>query len=148
MVAFAFHPWPRGCPAHVNEFHPGGRAWRGYFPLGGELTSGRPDRKEGIYFGTELGPQDIRVQAGLPLHGANLYPDLPQFRERVLTYLDAVTTLGQKLFAAIAAGTARISRRFREPTVTICWAGSPRYSRSLASGIFAGSDCEDEVGSI
>jgi polar amino acid transport system ATP-binding protein len=22
----------------------GGRAWRGWFPLGGELTSGRPDR--------------------------------------------------------------------------------------------------------
>ncbi len=32
----------------------GGRAWRGYFPVGGELTSGRPDLKEGIYFGTEL----------------------------------------------------------------------------------------------
>src|ERR1051326_2453185 len=26
----------------------GGRAWRGYFPIGGELTSGRPDIKEGI----------------------------------------------------------------------------------------------------
>src|SRR3546814_10987246 len=25
----------------------GGRAWRGWFPLGGELTSGRPARKEG-----------------------------------------------------------------------------------------------------
>jgi isopenicillin N synthase-like dioxygenase len=32
----------------------GGSAWRGYFPLGGELTSGLPDRKEGIYFGAEL----------------------------------------------------------------------------------------------
>ena len=26
----------------------GGRAWRGYFPVGGELTSGRPDLKEGL----------------------------------------------------------------------------------------------------
>src|SRR5262245_28421038 len=26
----------------------GGRAWRGYFPVGGELTSGKPDLKEGI----------------------------------------------------------------------------------------------------
>ena len=34
----------------------GGRAWRGWFPVGGELTSGVPDRKEGIYFGAELGP--------------------------------------------------------------------------------------------
>ena len=29
----------------------GGRAWRGWFPVGGELTSGRPDLKEGLYFG-------------------------------------------------------------------------------------------------
>src|SRR5882757_1198055 len=69
----------------------GGRAWRGYFPLGGELTSGRPDRKEGIYFGTELGPDDPRVKADLPLHGMNLYPALPEFRELLLTYLETVT---------------------------------------------------------
>jgi len=33
-------------------------AWRGWFPVGGELTSGEPDRKEGVYFGAELGPDD------------------------------------------------------------------------------------------
>ena len=36
---------------------------RGYVPLGGELTSGRPDLKEGLYLGTELGadgPQRCR----------------------------------------------------------------------------------------
>jgi isopenicillin N synthase-like dioxygenase len=32
----------------------GGPAWRGWFPVGGELTSGHPDRKEGLYFGEEL----------------------------------------------------------------------------------------------
>jgi isopenicillin N synthase-like dioxygenase len=31
----------------------GGRAWRGYFPVGGELTSGEPDLKEGLYFGQQ-----------------------------------------------------------------------------------------------
>jgi isopenicillin N synthase-like dioxygenase len=40
-----------------------GRAWRGWFPLGGELTSGVPDLKEGIYFGAELDPDDPRVSA-------------------------------------------------------------------------------------
>ena len=50
----------------------GGRAWRGYFPVGGELTSGKPDMKEGIYFGTELSPDHPRVRARVPLHGANL----------------------------------------------------------------------------
>ena len=53
----------------------GGRAWRGYFPVGGELTSGKPDLKEGLYFGRELGADDPRVRAGMPLHGANLFPD-------------------------------------------------------------------------
>ena len=52
----------------------GGSAWRGWFPLDGELTSGVPDHKEGIYFGTELGPDDPAVRAGVPLHGANLFP--------------------------------------------------------------------------
>src|SRR5689334_18069206 len=33
----------------------GGTAWRGFFPAGGELTSGRPDWKEGLYLGSELG---------------------------------------------------------------------------------------------
>src|ERR1700733_1392883 len=40
----------------------GGPAWRGYFPVGGELTSGKPDQKEGIYFGSELAPDDPRVR--------------------------------------------------------------------------------------
>src|ERR1700712_1000858 len=41
----------------------GGRGWRGWFPLGGELTSGRPDWKEGLYLGTELGDEHPRVAA-------------------------------------------------------------------------------------
>ena len=57
----------------------GGPAWRGYFPVGAELTSGRPDLKEGLYFGTELADDDPRVRAGLPLHGRNLFPrQVPQ----------------------------------------------------------------------
>jgi isopenicillin N synthase-like dioxygenase len=48
----------------------GGAAWRGWFPFRGELTSARPDDKEGVYFGEELGADDARVRAGWPLHGA------------------------------------------------------------------------------
>lgn len=86
------------------EMSKGGRAWRGYFPLGGELTSGIPDRKEGLYFGTELGPEDARVAAGLPLHGANQFPDLPGFREAVLDYIAALTDVGHRLLAVLARG--------------------------------------------
>jgi len=81
----------------------GGRAWRGYFPVGGELTSGQPDLKEGLYFGAELPEDDPRVRAGLPLHGRNLFPaQVPRLRELVLSYLDALTGLGQTVLAGVA----------------------------------------------
>jgi isopenicillin N synthase-like dioxygenase len=82
----------------------GGRAWRGYFPVGGELTSGRPDLKEGIYFGAELSEEDARVRAGMPLHGRNLFPDLPAFREAVLDYMDALTRLAHELMSLVGRG--------------------------------------------
>lgn len=81
----------------------GGRAWRGYFPVGGELTSGKPDEKEGLYFGAELGIDHPAVQAGTPLHGANLFPEnLPEFRATVLDYIAALTQLGHRLMAGIS----------------------------------------------
>jgi isopenicillin N synthase-like dioxygenase len=81
----------------------GGRAWRGYFPVGGELTSGHPDLKEGLYFGTELSPDDPRVVAGVPLHGPNLFPvDVPELRPAVLAWMDAVTEVAQLVMTAIA----------------------------------------------
>jgi isopenicillin N synthase-like dioxygenase len=100
----------------------GGRAWRGYFPVDGELTSGRPDRKEGIYFGAELGPDDARVRAGVPLHGANLYPPLAGFRETLLAYIDEVTAVGQLVLRGIAAGLGLgqgyfLERYTHDPTV-------------------------------
>jgi isopenicillin N synthase-like dioxygenase len=81
----------------------GGRAWRGFFPVGGELTSGRPDMKEGIYFGTELPPDHPRVRAGVPLHGANLFPpQVPELRPAVLDYLNAATATAHALMEGIA----------------------------------------------
>jgi isopenicillin N synthase-like dioxygenase len=81
----------------------GGRAWRGFFPVGAELTSGRPDLKEGLYFGVELPDADPRVLAGLPLHGGNLFPrQVPRLRPLVLAYLDALTGVGQAVLAGVA----------------------------------------------
>jgi len=80
----------------------GGRAWRGYFPLGGELTSGRPDWKEGLYLGTELPATHPLVRAKTPVHGPNLFPDVPGFRETILDYMTAVTQLGHRLMEGIA----------------------------------------------
>jgi isopenicillin N synthase-like dioxygenase len=81
----------------------GGRAWRGYFPVEGELTSGMPDLKEGIYFGQELSEADPRVKAGLPLHGRNLFPERPnELKETVLQYMEALTRVGHALMKGIA----------------------------------------------
>ena len=75
----------------------GGRAWRGWFPVGRELTSGAPDQKEGLYFGEELPPSDR------PLHGPNLFPARPAaLRDAVLEYIAAVTALGHRVLRAIA----------------------------------------------
>jgi isopenicillin N synthase-like dioxygenase len=80
----------------------GGRAWRGYFPVGGELTSGKPDLKEGLYFGAELAAGHPLVKSGTPMHGPNLFPDISLFRVTVLEYLTAMTRLGHSLMKGIA----------------------------------------------
>ncbi len=80
----------------------GGLAWRGFFPVGDELTSGVPDQKEGLYFGRELGPEHAHVRAGTPLHGANLFPSRPaELAATVLRYMDELTTLGHTLMRGI-----------------------------------------------
>ncbi|HEX2011733.1 MAG TPA: 2-oxoglutarate and iron-dependent oxygenase domain-containing protein [Roseateles sp.] len=86
----------------------GGRAWRGYFQAGGELTSGRPDWKEGLYLGTELAPDHELVRAGTPLHGPNLWPEaaVPGLRQAVLDYMAALTGVGHAVMRGIALSLA------------------------------------------
>ena len=81
----------------------GGRAWRGFFPVGGELTSGKPDLKEGLYLGTELPSSDPRVQEGLPLHGPNLWPEeIPELKTVVLEWLAVMEKLARAVMKGIA----------------------------------------------
>jgi isopenicillin N synthase-like dioxygenase len=93
----------------------GGLAWRGWFPVGGELTSGRPDEKEGIYFGAELPADHPLVAARTPLHGRNLFPaSLPGLREAVLDYMEALTRLGHRLMAGISLSLGLPESHFAE----------------------------------
>ncbi|HYD09100.1 MAG TPA: 2OG-Fe(II) oxygenase family protein [Acidimicrobiales bacterium] len=85
----------------------GGRAWRGWFPVGGELTSGKPDRKEGVYFGAERPPSDV------PLRGPNLFAS-SAMRDVVLAWLDAMTALGHRLASLVGVDGALLAP---EPTV-------------------------------
>ena len=77
----------------------GGTAWRGWFPLGDELTSGVPDLKEGFYAGRELPPSTV------PLHGPNVWPaEVAELRTTVTAWMHAMEALGQRVLAAMAAG--------------------------------------------
>jgi isopenicillin N synthase-like dioxygenase len=106
---------------HIAMVH-GGTAWRGWFPLGDELTAGAPDGKEGLYFGIELPPDDDRVAAGVALHGANLYPDRPAaLTALVPRWIDAVTAVGRAVLRGISLGVGGDDTAFDEwcadPTV-------------------------------
>ncbi len=85
----------------------GGSAWRGWFPLEGELTSGVPDRKEGYYFGAEL-PPDPR-----PMHGPNIWPDRPTSLQPLTTHwMAAMAELGQSVLSLMAIGLGRPANFF------------------------------------
>ncbi|HEX2578730.1 MAG TPA: 2-oxoglutarate and iron-dependent oxygenase domain-containing protein [Aquihabitans sp.] len=101
-AARAFFALPDPVKARIAMAH-GGRAWRGWFPEGGELTAGRPDHKEGLYLGEHLGPDDARVRRALPLHGANLYPDeVPELGPAVERWVAAMTDLGHALARGVS----------------------------------------------
>lgn len=81
-----------------------GRAWRGYFPVGDELTSGKVDLKEGLYLGLELPETHELVQKQIPFHGRNLFPERPEkLKTLILSWLDQMKRLGACLMSAIAA---------------------------------------------
>jgi len=104
----------------------GGAAWRGYFRVGDELTSGLPDMKEGLYFGSELGPEAPAVAAGVPMHGANLWPrtaageeaaptdEDSELRALVLRHVDLMTSLGHIVMEGIARALSLPPPFFRE----------------------------------
>ena len=85
-----------------------------FFPVGGELTSGKPDIKEGLYFGEELGPEDARVQAGLPLHGANQFTaSVPELRGLVLDFMRAAEVSAQAILEGVALSLGLEADYFR-----------------------------------
>lgn len=84
---------------------------RGWFRVGGEnldpakqTQSG--DFKEGFKIGRDLPPDHPRVLAGLPLHGPDVWPDLPGWRAVMQDYYDRMVALGRLLLRAFAVALA------------------------------------------
>jgi isopenicillin N synthase-like dioxygenase len=115
------------------------RAWRGYFAVGKELTSGKADQKEGFYFGVDHSPEHPGVQQGWPTFGLNPWPSSAM--KRIVTeYMAEMKTLAFRIMSLVAVGL-RLEPRFfgsclgNQPTELFRIFGYPRHD-------FAGSSEE------
>ena len=137
----------------------GGKAWRGWFPLGGELTSGSPDEKEGIYFGEELSPAHPLVQKHTPMHGPNLFPN-PIMKEVVIDWMTQMTHLGHLLMKGVALSLDLPSDYFSEgcmkdPLILFRMFHYPRTDKKMHWGVGEHTDYgvltilkQDQVGGL
>jgi len=95
----------------------GGRAWRGYFQVGDELTSGKPDLKEGLYFGTHQ-TSGSAVEKRLPMHGPNLHTASGPFAEGITSVNAELHAEGladiAPMFTTDADAPAEVREAFRE----------------------------------
>ena len=100
--AAAFFTGPAAIREAATFTGPGGN--RGYIRLGGEaLDPGKPaDVKEAFNIGLELPPDDPELLARAPFRAANLWPDMPGFRDTMLDYFNRVWRLGRDLHRGFA----------------------------------------------
>ena len=98
----AFFTGPAAMREAVSFSGPGDN--RGYIRLGGEtLDPGKPpDVKEAFNIGLELPPDDPDMLARAPFRAANLWPDMPDFRDTMLDYFNRVWRLGRDLHRGFA----------------------------------------------
>lgn len=118
---------------------------RGYARIGSESLdekSGVMDTKEAFNIGLDLPADDPRVVAGEPFRGVNLWPDLPEFREAMLAYYNAVWSLGVDLHRAISLAfglqETYFAEHFDAPMATLRVLHYPQAD-GQSSGIGAGA---------
>lgn len=134
----AFFVLPREAKREI-EMAKAGSTWRGYFEVGEELTSGKIDEKEGLYFARELPRSDPR-----PLHGANQWPRAElggdELRATVTEWMHAMETLGRALLGGIALSLGlprtHFDGAYQEPTTLFRMFNYPPHDAEKH-----GSDC-------
>src|SRR5690606_20424328 len=89
--------------------------FRGYTPIGGELTKGVPDRREQL----DLGAEESAAQTSCAdpawrrLRGPNQWPSaLPEMRPIILEWMRAMDRVGGTLLRALAVGLEQPSDYF------------------------------------
>ena len=93
----------------------GGRAWRGYFPVGGELTSGKPDRKQGLYFGEELGRRRCARRRWLAVAWRQSVSRIavPELRPAVLRFMREADSAAHAIMEGVALSLGLDAQYFR-----------------------------------
>ncbi len=77
--------------------------FRGYTPIGKELTNNKRDWNEAVDFGLDLSPDHPDVQKGLPLQGPNQWPENPtKFKTLLLHHWDLLISLGERITQGLA----------------------------------------------
>lgn len=78
------------------------KCFRGYSPVLSELADGKRNSYELMEFSVEFPEDHPDVLANKPMHGPNLWPDLPGYREAMSSYIDQLSSLGFDLMRGIA----------------------------------------------
>lgn len=113
---------------------------RGYVAMKGESLdpSKPPDLKEAFNIGLDLSPGDPRVVAGEPFRGVNLWPELPGWRDVMLSYFDAAWALGRRLHRVIALDLGLdedvFEDKFDQPMATLRLLHYPPHPATAAAG--------------
>jgi isopenicillin N synthase-like dioxygenase len=129
-------------PAPIREAAsfsgPGGN--RGYIRLGGEaLDPSKPaDVKEAFNIGLELAPDDPELLARAPFRSANLWPEMPGFRDTMLDYFNRLWRLGRDLHRGFALDLALdpdfFEAKLDRPLATMRLLHYPPVTTPLADG--------------
>lgn len=93
-----------------------GRAWRGYFPVGAELTQNVADIKEGIYFGVEHPDDHPLLMAKEPMHGKNQWPTNPKLsrlKPVVTDYMEHLAMVANEVLSLVAVSLSLGSNYFK-----------------------------------
>ena len=137
---------------------------RGYVPMEGEnLDPSLPsDLKEAFNIGLDLAPDDPRIVAGEPFRAINQWPELPGWKDTLLSYFNEVWSLGRLLHQAISVDLG-VDRDFFEDKLDAPMATlrllhyPPQPSNAEAGQIGAGTHTDygnitillpDEVGGL
>ncbi len=78
------------------------RCFRGYAPVLSELADGKRNSYELMEFSVDFDESHPEVIAGKPMHGPNLWPNIPGYRTAITRYIDNMNVLGFDLMRGIA----------------------------------------------